>query len=113
MDKGTQLLLLPIWSGESCAHWTLLALEISGIQVRGIRYYDSLTQEHKGCRLTGEFHLQLLHRFWLGFWGEEMEFPKEVPKRWNTAMQEKGSNRCGLHVLHYLENYNAKRPTFL
>ena len=101
--EGEKLLMLPIWSGDGGAHWTLLVFERSGLEVRCLRYYDSLTKEHQGCRLAAEWMRDQLQQFWQAAHGAEVRFPDKLPPRWNEARQEIGSSRCGWYVLYYVE----------
>lgn len=106
-QPGVRKLLLPVWSCKGAAHYTLLVFEAPGEAGKeaAVRYYDSLTSEHAGCREVAEL-MRFVVKVALTNQEKESlrwELPKQVPARRMPRFQEQGSNRCGINVLYYAE----------
>ena len=86
-DGERKLLLIVVYED---GHYVLLALEFEKTKLTRVRYVDSLTSVNTRCKARASWLLSLF--------GDE-----PLPVRCNSVFQKKGSMRCGIYCLAYIE----------
>lgn len=87
IEGERKLLLIAVYED---GHYVLLALEFEKAKLTRVRYVDSLTSLNTRCKARASWILSLFT-------------DERLPDRCNSVFQKKGSMRCGIFCLAYME----------